>query len=1013
MNFILDFVGFSLVAAAAVVLLLGLTALTRGKMRSAGRYLLWAIVVLRFCVPIGFHFFPAPISIEYAPAAQTQSADEAPAASLPGANETPAPQTADAAPAPRSETPDVTSTAKAAPDTSASVPAASDTPASVPAASDTPASVPVPPDTPASVPVTPAADESEPSLIERAFALASRYAHVIVIAYLSVAAAIFAFRLLAYAVTMRRVARTFTAPDAEALAVYGRVASDMGVRRVPELVVSDKTSSPMLCGFFRRRVVIGDVPMNGGELEGVFRHELTHHQRGDLYMKLAGALCLSLNFMNPAAYIAVRRMEAEMEFSCDERVLAGKSETERAAYGSALLDAVKADVKSRAPMTTRFDLGGKELKRRFALIMEQSGKRRGVALVALALALVLIAPAVISCTTSTASDEDVSVQSDETTSPKTASSDAADSETTKKPDESERAETQTDDPFAADGTETTAGTEASTGERMDVSMVLRGAKRVEGEGSDPAFDVSSYQLEICEPGFSDRILSEYGYPNASTDFSSGKYAILINSYDEYAAFTQSFPELADESVKYEKGFFDRYALIVHIGYMTYDAFYGEVRILNTDDGYLVRMDRYVYPGTAEGDPVSYINFYAVERPAGYAPRGVRFMLSKHTMVADNDAFHEDDAIENVKYHYSCGDYSYALCDAIAAKSQENAAWRDDLIFIRGLDSYRRFASTLRPSGGTVTELGENNGERLLEEHCPALPSFGDGFGDLSSDLFVVLTDANGGGGTTYRSIVGASVSGNVLTIRMKEEPYGNGPALMNYITTVLVFDSAFAAPVERVEIKTISGDGDARGAQSGEQSAELRTERGERFEGSAGFERKRAPNEDVEGTELYYLKTNGLIAGKTDSYCRLLDSWDDYVAWCDECGYHRVEEYVKDGVRHIDDVWKSGLPAISEDYFTDRFVVVVYNVFEYLGEYTDYGGYEIHSENGLFEQTFRVIGPLDAARGTSSDVGVIGWLRAVSPVAVTSVAGKYLFHLYTDENGELIMKDGEAVRTYP
>ena len=186
-----------------------------------------------------------------------------------------------------------------------------------------------------------------------------------------------------------------------------------------------------------------------------------------------------------------------------------------------------------------------------------------------------------------------------------------------------------------------------------------------------------------------------------------------------------------------------------------------------------------------------------------------------------------------------------------------------------------------------------------------------------------------------------------------------------------------------------------------------------RYDGDAGFERKRAPGEEIEYTELYYYKTNGLIAGKTESYCRLLDSWDDYVAWCGECGYHRVEEYVKDGVRHTVDVWKTGLPAISEDYFTDRFVVVVYNVFEYLGEYTDFGGYAIQSESGLFEQTYTVIGPLDAARGTSSDVGVIGRLRAVSPVAIKSVAGKYLFHLYTDANGELIFENGAAVRTYP
>ncbi len=346
MNAILNFAAFSLSTAAATALLLLLSHISENRFSSASRYAIWAVIVVRMCIPLTL--FPTFMTLE-TPAAPTEAGYE----------------TADRA------------------DTS-----------SLSASSFTV-------NTPSSSPVSPSAVHSGASSAPTAGRTSPRSlspASLFTAAYSVAAASIFAVRLIGYNVTMKKIRRSLREPDAVAVGIFRRAAEEMGIKKAPALFVSDRVSGPILCGFFKKKIVLTESAMTSPRFENVIRHELTHHKRGDLYLKLLGELCVSVNFLNPAAYLAVFMMTREMEYSCDERVLSGHSEEERTEYGAAVLAVIKERRKSGlgTALTTEFVSGKKGIKKRFRMIMDCGRKKRGTVVIAVAVLICIAAGSVIS-----------------------------------------------------------------------------------------------------------------------------------------------------------------------------------------------------------------------------------------------------------------------------------------------------------------------------------------------------------------------------------------------------------------------------------------------------------------------------------------------------------------------------------------------------------------------------------------------------------------------------------------
>jgi hypothetical protein len=68
------------------------------------------------------------------------------------------------------------------------------------------------------------------------------------------------------------------------------------------------------------------------DLTAVLTHELGHVARGDCLFNLCGDVAKAIYWFNPAIYFALRRMRAESERACDDRVLLSGTEPSRYAH---------------------------------------------------------------------------------------------------------------------------------------------------------------------------------------------------------------------------------------------------------------------------------------------------------------------------------------------------------------------------------------------------------------------------------------------------------------------------------------------------------------------------------------------------------------------------------------------------------------------------------------------------------------------------------------------------------
>lgn len=137
-----------------------------------------------------------------------------------------------------------------------------------------------------------------------------------------------------------------------------------------EVFITASVVSPVLIGFFRPRLAMPDIELDAAQRALIYRHELVHRRRGDIWYKLAAVLVGCAHWFNPIAYLMVRQLSEACEYSCDEAVAAGMDATERRQYTEMILHVAS----QRAPaLVLGFSKGAQILKRRF-LYMFQPAK---------------------------------------------------------------------------------------------------------------------------------------------------------------------------------------------------------------------------------------------------------------------------------------------------------------------------------------------------------------------------------------------------------------------------------------------------------------------------------------------------------------------------------------------------------------------------------------------------------------------------------------------------------------
>lgn len=207
------------------------------------------------------------------------------------------------------------------------------------------------------------------------------------------------FHLIRYFRFMRMVKRWgVDIDDSEYLKIFNSVKSELSLQdKEVRLVRCKFISTSMLTGFSKPVVLLPDKKFDSEELRLIFRHELIHFKRHDIYVKLFSLVAIAIYWFNPAVYLLYKGIQHNSETACDEAVLDGANVDERLLYGEVMISMIATD-KAHAPILSTCFFGSKfNIKRRFVSMMENNKKKKTltVAIVIAVLALTILSGSVI------------------------------------------------------------------------------------------------------------------------------------------------------------------------------------------------------------------------------------------------------------------------------------------------------------------------------------------------------------------------------------------------------------------------------------------------------------------------------------------------------------------------------------------------------------------------------------------------------------------------------------------
>ena len=176
----------------------------------------------------------------------------------------------------------------------------------------------------------------------------------------------------------------------EQQALLEQIREELHVRRNLPVWICGKVDSPMLTGLFHPTLILPRTEFSQEQRMFIFRHELAHYKRRDLWIKWVFLLAQSVHWFNPLAHILAKKANLDLENACDDTVLKGKSRLYRKEYGTVLLE-VLTEQSHRVPLSTNFSGKKKEMVRRFQNIVHPSSKRNGhILIVCIAAGLILL-----------------------------------------------------------------------------------------------------------------------------------------------------------------------------------------------------------------------------------------------------------------------------------------------------------------------------------------------------------------------------------------------------------------------------------------------------------------------------------------------------------------------------------------------------------------------------------------------------------------------------------------------
>ncbi len=180
--------------------------------------------------------------------------------------------------------------------------------------------------------------------------------------------------------------------DENILNILEEEKASLGITKNIILKSCKKINTPMTFGFRHLSIIFPNSEYSYESIRHIFRHELTHQKRHDIYVKVLLIATKCLHWFNPVVPMMVNRAYDDMEILCDEMVVANMEKAQRIEYNETILSIAKSKAEEVAGKNILFAFYFVEketnLKERVKNVMVMRKRKQGYQIVALAMAII-------------------------------------------------------------------------------------------------------------------------------------------------------------------------------------------------------------------------------------------------------------------------------------------------------------------------------------------------------------------------------------------------------------------------------------------------------------------------------------------------------------------------------------------------------------------------------------------------------------------------------------------------
>ena len=175
----------------------------------------------------------------------------------------------------------------------------------------------------------------------------------------------------------RTLHRTTEVTDGELQRRFVRLSEQLGLRRLPRLLLSHEACGPAAFGVLRPVVVLPKTValLEASALDAILAHELAHHRRHDLWINWVQLALAVVWWFNPVLWVLNRQIRKVREDCCDDLLLTRNLTTGQAYCDTLLSAASKLTGRTTAGISMGFGDPLHPLGRRFERIMDHTLRR--------------------------------------------------------------------------------------------------------------------------------------------------------------------------------------------------------------------------------------------------------------------------------------------------------------------------------------------------------------------------------------------------------------------------------------------------------------------------------------------------------------------------------------------------------------------------------------------------------------------------------------------------------------